>query len=182
MASGARSTLDPATRGEAGLRLAAYADPLISTCRLATGRPPGVVAAFIPMRDEINPLPLLSALIASGWTGALPVVVARDKPLQFRSWSIGDALEDGPFGTRQPTADAALVEPDLLLVPLLAYDARRHRLGYGGGYYDRTLAHLRIAKTVLAAGVAYSAQERESVPVDPWDAPLDLVLTERGIV
>jgi 5-formyltetrahydrofolate cyclo-ligase len=141
-----------------------------------------VVAGYWPMRDEIDPRPLLSALADSGRDVALPVVIARDRPLEFRRWRPGVALVTDRFGIAHPPADAAVIEPDVLLVPLLAFDRRHHRLGYGAGYYDRTLAGLRARKKILAIGVAYSAQCVAEVPLDGWDEALDLVLTEQGVV
>jgi 5-formyltetrahydrofolate cyclo-ligase len=140
------------------------------------------VAGYWPMRDEIDPRPLLLALADTGRDVALPAVTAPGEALEFRCWRPGEALVAGPFGTAQPGPQARTVEPDVLLVPLLAYDHRHYRLGYGAGFYDRTLAGLRARKRVLAIGVAYSAQRVAEVPVDGWDEALDLVLTEHGIV
>jgi 5-formyltetrahydrofolate cyclo-ligase len=109
-------------------------------------------------------------------------VIARDRPLEFRRWRPGATLVIDRFGIAHPPADAAVIEPDVLLVPLLAFDSRHYRLGYGAGFYDRTLADLRARKTILAIGVAYSAQRVAEVPLDGWDEALDLVLTEQGVV
>lgn len=144
---------------------------------LAAG-PGATVSGFWPMRHEIDPRPLLEAVHAAGAACCLPVVEGKAVPLVFRRWAPGDALEPGPFGTREPMAGAPAATPTHLLVPLLVFDRRGFRLGYGGGYYDRTLAGLRTRGHVLAVGLAYAAQEVEAVPHDDLDAPLDWVVTE----
>jgi len=113
---------------------------------------------------------------------ALPIIDGQGLPLRFRAWRPGDPVQPGALGTSEPSPDAAEFVPDLVLVPLLAFDRRRHRLGYGAGFYDRTLASLRARGSVLAVGVAFAAQEFPDVPIDGWDEPLDLVLTEQGVV
>jgi 5-formyltetrahydrofolate cyclo-ligase len=140
------------------------------------------VSAYWPIRTEIDIRPLLSALVNNGRDAALPVVAGRGQPLQFRRWRPGVSLDRDAFGLAHPRPDAPIILPDVVLVPLLAFDRRHHRLGYGAGFYDRTLADLRHRKQVLAIGVAFAAQEVEEVPLDSWDEPLDLVLTERGVV
>lgn len=150
--------------------------------RLAALRP-RVVSGFWSIRSEIDVRPLMQALAAA--TGAdltMPVVVARGQPLLFRRWQVGMALVAGPFGTVHPAESEPALVPDLVLVPLLAFDRRRHRLGYGAGFYDRTLAGLRAAGPVTAVGIAYAAQEVGAVPVGDHDEMLDLVLTERGFI
>lgn len=137
------------------------------------------VSGYLPIGDEVDVMPLLQALRADGHAIALPVVVQRHLPLAFRRWRDGDALEDGPLGTRQPIADAPKIRPDALLVPLLAFDRRGYRLGYGGGYFDRTLSALRRDGPVIAIGASYAGQEVPSVPRGPHDEPLDWVVTER---
>ena len=112
----------------------------------------------------------------------MPVVAGRGKPLVMRAWAWGESLGSGVWGIREPKPEAAEVEPDILLVPLLAFDRLGHRIGYGAGYYDRTIAHLRSRKPVTAVGLAFAAQEVPTVPVTPRDAPLDLVLTEREVI
>ena len=144
---------------------------------LAAG-PGDTVSGFWPMRHEIDPRPLLEAVHAAGAVCCLPVVEGKAVPLLFRRWAPGEALEPGPFGTREPPEDAPPAVPTHLLVPLLAFDRRGYRLGYGGGYYDRTLAGLRTRGKVLAVGLAYAAQEVPSVPHDGLDARLDWVVTE----
>lgn len=166
-----REALNAAQREAAAQRLAAHELPLDLN-------PGMVIAGYIPMRSEIDPRPLLRNLAARGARLALPVIMARDAPLIFRSWRMDDELERGPFGTLQPAAGATPLQPDIVLVPLAAFDRRGHRIGYGGGYYDRTLQKLRAAATIVAAGVAFAMQEVETIPASPHDALLDIVLTD----
>jgi 5-formyltetrahydrofolate cyclo-ligase len=137
-----------------------------------------VVAGYAPIRSEIDPAPLMRNLAAQGVQLALPVIVARDQPLKFRAWSPGDRLLRGPLGIREPPPEAAEIIPDILLVPLAAFDRSGHRIGYGAGHYDRSLAQLRAAKKVTAIGLAFAAQEIPVFSASAHDARLDLVLTE----
>ncbi len=141
-----------------------------------------IVSGFMPLKSEINPLHLLRRLAGQGARLALPVVAGRGRPLIMREWNWGEPLFPGVWGIREPAPEAAEVEPDILLVPLLAFDRAGYRLGYGGGYYDRTIAQLRARKSVIAAGLAFAAQEVSAVPATPRDARLDLVLTEREVI
>jgi 5-formyltetrahydrofolate cyclo-ligase len=142
--------------------------------------PPGaVVAGFWPMGAEIDIRPLLHALHARGHAVALPVTPRRGQPLQFRRWRPGDGLVRGPMGTSQPAAEAEALTPDWLLVPLLAFDRAGRRLGYGGGYYDRTLAAL---PGVTAIGIGYACQELDEVPAGEEDARLQAIATEAGLI
>lgn len=141
-----------------------------------------VVAGYWPMRGEIDVLPLLAALAERGQVTALPAVIERKAPLVFRRWATGDPLEDGLYGTRHPVAAAEEVRPVCLLVPLLAFDRRGIRLGYGGGFYDRTLAALRASGPVVAVGIAYAGQEVESLPAEDHDERLDWVVTEKEVI
>ena len=142
-----------------------------------------VVSGYIAMRAEIDPLPLLVRLHDAGATIALPVVVAANRPLVFRAWTPGGPLEPAAFGTRVPPATAPEVAPMVMLVPLLAFDPQCFRLGYGGGFYDRTLASARLAgRTVRAYGLAYSEQAMDSLPLEDHDVPLDAVITPDGVV
>ena len=145
--------------------------------QLVAGR---VCAGYAPIASELDPGPLLRHLAACGLGLALPVTCGRDAPLVFRGWSWGGPLEPGPFGVPVPPANAPTVEPDLLVVPLLAYDGRGHRLGYGAGYYDRTLAACRQARNVTAVGLAFAGQRIDAVPTTPRDQALDWVVTEAG--
>ncbi|MDP6389695.1 MAG: 5-formyltetrahydrofolate cyclo-ligase [Alphaproteobacteria bacterium] len=141
-----------------------------------------VVSGFHPFGEEIDVMVLLRHLGAAGHELALPVVAAQGEPLVFRRWRKGDAMDEGPFGIREPRAEAPVLTPEVVLVPLLAFDRRGYRLGYGGGFYDRTLAGLRAEGKVLAAGVAYAAQEVDNVPCDETDEPLDWVVTEQDAI
>jgi len=141
--------------------------------------PRGAVVSFYwPMGDEADPRALAHALAARGHKLALPVVAAKRSPLHFRLWREGAPLIVHAFGMHEPAEDAPAVVPTVLLVPLLAFDARGHRLGYGGGFYDCTLASL---SGKLAIGVAYAGQEVASLPAQPHDHPLDMVVTEKGV-
>ncbi|MFO1086103.1 MAG: 5-formyltetrahydrofolate cyclo-ligase [Reyranellaceae bacterium] len=140
---------------------------------------PVVVAAFWPIGEEIDVRPLMQALVEAGCRLALPVVQGKRRPLAFRAWSPGDALEAGVFGTFQPFSRREVLEPDALLVPLLACDGEGWRLGYGGGFYDQTLAGLRARRRVTAIGVGYDEQVVDAVPHGPDDQRLDWLLTDR---
>jgi 5-formyltetrahydrofolate cyclo-ligase len=144
--------------------------------------PGAVVSGFMPMKSEINPIPLMRKLADAGATLALPVVAGKGKPLIMRAWSLGEPLAAGVWGIREPKPEAPEVFPDILIVPLLAFDRRGHRIGYGAGYFDMTIAALRARKPVVAAGIAFAAQEIAEVPTTPRDARLDLVLTEREVI
>jgi 5-formyltetrahydrofolate cyclo-ligase len=138
--------------------------------------PHAIVAGFWPMGDEIDIRPLLHALHARGHRIALPVTGRRGEPLVFRAWQPDTPLMPGRFGTSHPTGST--VTPDVLLMPLLAFDRRGNRLGYGGGFYDRTVALLPQAMRI---GCAFAAQELDSVPSGPYDQRLHAVVTETGV-
>ena len=140
-----------------------------------------VVSGYSPIRSEIDPIPLMRTLAAKGARLALPAVMARGKSLAFRAWSPDDRLMLGPLGILEPSPAATEVVPDIMLVPLAAFDRLGHRIGYGAGHYDYTLAHLRKAKAITAIGVAFAAQEIETVPALSHDVALDYVLTETQI-
>lgn len=140
------------------------------------------VAGYSPIRSECDPVPLMRSLASTGAVLALPVVEGADKPLSFGEWRPGMRLVTGPHGIPQPSEQAVPVEPDILLVPLAAFDRAGRRIGYGGGYYDRTLASLRKTRPVIAVGVAFAVQEVDAIPAEDHDETLDLVLTEREIV
>ncbi|MBX9592249.1 MAG: 5-formyltetrahydrofolate cyclo-ligase [Hyphomonadaceae bacterium] len=143
-------------------------------------QPVTVVSAFAPMADELRIWPLLRRLSADGVRLALPVVQGKGLPLMFRAWAPGDAMDSGVWGIAEPKADKAVVEPDILLLPLLAFDRQGWRLGYGGGFYDRTLEGLRARKPVMAVGLGYDEQEVDVVPRLGYDQRLDWVLTPSG--
>jgi 5-formyltetrahydrofolate cyclo-ligase len=170
-----RDALPADTRRAAAEAIAARAFPLPIA--------PGViVSGFMPLKSEINPLSLMQKLSEQGARLALPAIAGRGKPLITRAWEFGAPLDRGQWGIREPKPDAAEVEPDVLLVPLLAFDRAGHRIGYGAGYYDMTIARLRSLKKVTAVGIAFAAQEVPNVPTTPRDARLDLVLTEREVI
>ena len=171
-----RDALPPEMRKAAAETIAACGFPL----RIS----PGVtVSGFMPLKSEINPLPLMQKLAEQGARLALPIVAGRGQPLIMRRWAWGEPLASGVWGgIREPNPDAPEVEPDILLVPLLAFDRAGHRIGYGAGYYDMTITGLRAKKPVTAVGIAFAAQEIPVVPATPRDARLDLVLTEKEVI
>ena len=140
------------------------------------------VSGYFAMDSELDPALLLEVLRATGRAIVYPVVSAPNMPLGFRRWAPGDAIENGVFGTRHPAASLPEQEPDVVLVPLLAFDRNGNRLGYGGGYYDRTLAGLRSRSSVTAVGIALSAQEVDRVPTTDQDQRLDWIVTEERII
>lgn len=146
----------------------------------------GCVAGYWPIRGEPDPRPLMGRLAALGWQCALPVVVRREAPLIFRKWQPGDDLDPGAYDIPEPLPGQPALEPDIVLVPLLAFDRSGHRLGYGAGHYDRTLAQLRgrdgSGGGTCAVGLAYAGCECDALPVGEHDEAMDMVVTERGIV
>ena len=159
------------------------AEKLAEYCQLLLDRfGRGVYAAYLPIRSEISPLPLIAALHDAGQPTAMPVTPAEGCPLSFRSWTVGDALEDGPYGTRQPPVGDPPVLPNVILAPLLAFDTAGWRLGYGGGFYDRYLnEYLKKNKKILTIGVAFSFQKHHKIPSFNNDVKLKYILTEKGI-
>lgn len=139
---------------------------------------PGTVSGFIPYRSEIDLMPLLQRLADENVATCLPVVKGKDQPLEFRNWAPGDPTVAGAWDIPVPLESAGVVDPDVLLVPMLAFDPCGYRLGYGGGFYDRTLARLQSAGRPLAVGVAYAGQEMPALPQGPGDRTLDWILTE----
>ncbi len=138
------------------------------------------LAGYAPMRTEIDPLPALAEAAAHGPVG-MPVIKANATPLDFREWTPDCAMIKGTFGAFIPeTGD--WIEPEIVIVPLVAFDRKGGRLGYGGGFYDRTLERLRARRATLAIGFAFAAQEAEGLPLEPTDQPLDLIVTETGII
>jgi len=170
-----RDALPATERAKAAEAIASRAFPLET-------EPGRIVSGFFPLKTEISPLPLMRKLADAGAELALPAIDGRGKPLIMRTFAFGDELASGQWGIREPKPEAAEVAPDVLLVPLLAFDRLGHRIGYGAGYYDMTIGKLRAMKPVVAVGIAFAAQEIGEVPVTPRDARLDLVLTEREII
>jgi 5-formyltetrahydrofolate cyclo-ligase len=143
--------------------------------------PDALVAGYAPIASEADPTELMIALMRRGHSMALPRIVEADAPLEFRRWRENDELVQGAYGINEPMVSASLVVPSVLLVPLLAFDAQGFRLGYGGGYYDRTIAGLRASGPMLAIGIAFSEQEVDALPHEDFDQPLDAVVTETGV-
>jgi 5-formyltetrahydrofolate cyclo-ligase len=182
----------PTTRSKAELRASALAarEAISETKRAKAAqalakrglpieiKPGMVISGYSPIRNEIDPVPLMQKLASQGVRLALPTINARGKSLIFRAWSPGDRLTLGMLGIPEPSPAASEVVPDIMLVPLAAFDRNGHRIGYGAGHYDHTFAHLRKAKAVTGIGLAFAAQEIEAVPALPHDVRLDFVLTE----
>jgi 5-formyltetrahydrofolate cyclo-ligase len=180
---GWRDGLDRAAKLQAAEAIAERGLELIATLRgqVRPGAPPTTtVSAFAAMPDELNVWPLLQRLHAAGVPLALPVVVGKGKPLLFRAWTPGDAMDRGVWDIPQPKPDRPVIDPDIVLVPLMAFDAQGRRLGYGGGFYDRTLARLKAMKPIIAVGLAYDEQRIDAVPHLDYDQKLDWVLTPSG--
>ena len=170
-----REALPARARAEAAARIGAQPFPVAVSAD-------AVVSGFWPMRSEIDPLPLMRQLAARGAKLALPLVQGRGCPLAFRAYAFGDPLRAGTWGIHEPLSEAPLVAPDLLIVPLAAFDRAGHRIGYGAGYYDMTLRQLRAQKSIVAIGLGFAVQEISAVPATPHDERLDLVLTERELI
>ncbi|MFN3657573.1 MAG: 5-formyltetrahydrofolate cyclo-ligase [Pseudolabrys sp.] len=171
----ARDAMPPAERAAAAEVIANRAFPLAIA--------PGViVSGFMPLKSEINPLPLMRKLAEQGAQLALPAIAGRGRPLIMRAYAFGDDFARGQWGIREPKPEAPKVAPDVLLVPLACFDRAGHRIGYGAGYYDMTINGLRAKKKVVAVGIAFAAQEIARVPATERDARLDLVLTEREVI
>ena len=168
-----RNDVHEAAKSGAGVGLAAQGLPVSRNAQN------NIISAFHSFGTEISTFELFDKLVAEGWTTALPVVVAKNTPLVFRQWAPGDKLVPGRWDIKVPPEMAPEVQPDVLLVPMLAFDRRGYRLGYGGGFYDRTLEKLRALKKVTAIGIAYAGQEIDTVPRDSHDQLLDWIMTER---
>ena len=138
-----------------------------------------VIAGYMPIRTEITPLPAMAALSAWGPI-VVPVIQAAGQPLTFAKWTPACEMVEGAFGAAVP-ATCEYLEPEVMIVPLVAFDMAGNRLGYGGGFYDRTLEGLRAKRPTLAYGYAYEAQQAEGLPIEPTDQPLDGMVTENGI-
>ena len=173
-ARAARALLDSGERADAAEAAARHFFDSIEL------RKSDVVAAYWRIRDEMDCQPILIRLMDSNQTVVLPVVLGPDEPLDLRVWEQGASLYEAGFGTLAPSELAPKAEPDVVLMPLLAFDSRGTRLGYGGGYYDRTLASMKKRPKLI--GLAYSTQQLERIPREAHDVPLDAVITETGIV
>ncbi len=171
-----RERVEPATRAAFSRRLAEEG------LRLAHLWRPKTVSAFHPLRDEPDTLLLLSALAVEGFATALPAVVSKGSPLSFRLWRPGEPTRAGAMSIHEPLEQSPVVEPDLLFVPLACFDRRGNRIGYGAGFYDRSLARLRAMKPIHAAGVAYGVCEVSAVPYETHDQTLDVVVTDQEII
>ena len=141
-----------------------------------------IVSGFMPLKSEINPLPLMRKLAAAGAKLALPVIAGRGMPLTMRAYAFGDEFARGQWGIREPKPEQPEVFPDVLIVPLACFDRTGHRIGYGAGYYDMTIHRLRAMKEVTAIGIAFAEQEIAKVPATDRDERLDLVLTENETI
>ena len=141
----------------------------------------GSIAGYWPIADELDVKPLLQMLSRAGIKVSLPTVIPDQKRLVFQGWSENTQLVKGPYGTLQPHRSSAFITPDILMIPLLAFDAEGGRLGYGGGYYDRTLSELRKKKEITAVGIAYAGQEINEVPTCSNDQRLEWIVTETGV-
>ena len=170
-----RDAMPPGERAAAAETIAARPFPVET-------KPGTIVSGFMPMRSEINPLPLLRKLAAAGAMLALPAIQGRGKPLIMRAYTFGDAFARGQWGIREPRPEAPEIAPNILIVPLACFDRTGHRIGFGAGYYDMTINALRAKKNVTAIGIAFAAQEIPRVPATDRDARLDLVLTEREVI
>ena len=171
-------------RGEISNEVAAEAAGAIAERFFRTWSPgrSKVIAVFWPIKSEINIRPLIEKLYQAGCSIALPEVVAPSKVLLFRKWTPRAKMTKGSYNTFVLTANAAVTEPDWILVPLLAFDSERFRLGYGGGYYDATLSQLAKKREIFTIGVAYDVQEFDAVPKESSDFQLDAVLTEKRVI
>ena len=180
-----RAHMRPLRRGlvrdhpEADWQAADHAPAMLAALKLT--KKPGVIAVYRASGNEMDPRPLAEAMIKLGWRLALPACEAADAPLVFRAFTPGDRLAPDNAGIAAPLDSAPQILPDIIVAPLLAFDARGWRLGQGGGYYDRTIQALRAtAWPPVIVGLAYAGQEVERVPVDAYDQKLDAILTESG--
>lgn len=141
---------------------------------------PNVVSAYMPMRTEISPLPAMVELHVRGIRVCVPIIEGKGVPLSFREWTPTCDLVDGPFGARVPAEGETLV-PDVVVTPMVAFDRRGHRLGYGGGFYDRTFERLHAMGNGIGVGFAYSGQQLDEVPTEPTDVKLHSLVTEHTV-
>lgn len=164
-------------QAQADIALAAHTDALLDQF----GR--GIYAAYLPIRSELSPLPLIARLADLSIQTAMPITPTPGNPLDFRFWVTGDKFDDGPYDTKQPSSNAPVCQPNVILAPMLAFDSACWRLGYGGGFYDRSIGGMRQAgHKVVAIGIAFAGQKVEQVPTGPYDMALDAVLTPDGLL
>lgn len=169
-----------ATRAAAFEAAPATGDRLFEHLEALLPPAPAVVSAYWPMRGELDTRPAMATLAGLGHSVCLPVTVAPHSPLRFRAWAPGQRLVPGGFGTQVPSPEEEELTPSVLLVPLVGFDDEGYRLGYGGGFYDRTLAQLRAAGPALAIGLGYAAQRVGRLPREATDQRLDWIVTELG--
>lgn len=173
LALAARAALDDGERADAAIAAAGHFFESVVL------RESDVVAAYWRIRSEIDCQPILIRLMDSQQTVVLPAVMGAEEPLDLRVWEQGASLYQSGFGTLAPSELAPRAEPDIVIMPLLGFDSRGTRLGYGGGYYDRTLASMKKKPKLI--GLAFAAQELDHIPREPHDVPLDAIVTEAGV-
>ena len=171
-----RAALAPQARQAASLAIAEIALSFLPSLPA----PGAIVGGFMPIGEEISPLPLMAKLRDQGYGLALPVMMGKNRPLQFRTYKLGDALIPAVWGIREPASDQPSVTPDIVLTALLAFDDAGYRLGYGGGYYDRTISATRAHRSLVTIGLAYDEQRVDAVPHLDYDEPVDWILTPSG--
>lgn len=171
-----RALLSPEARQIAGVAVAGLGLDFLPERPVAGA----IVGGFMPIGEEISPLPLMARLHGEGYRLALPVMMGKAQPLQFRTYAPGDRLVAAVWGIREPGPEQPVVEPDIIVAALLAFDGRGYRLGYGGGYYDRSICALRSVKSLLTIGLAFDQQRVDAVPHLDYDEPLDWILTPSG--
>jgi len=140
------------------------------------------IACYMPLKGEVSCKSILQTLPKKRHTTCLPAVTARDTPLVFRQYKIGDELRRGIMGPLEPALDARVIIPDIIIIPMLGFNRGKYRLGYGSGFYDRTLEELRNLKSVRTIGLAYSLQETDEIDIEPHDIPLDMIITEKEVI
>jgi|TARA_B110000908_G_scaffold106760_1_gene125560 5-formyltetrahydrofolate cyclo-ligase len=138
------------------------------------------MSGYMPIRTEIDPLPAMAEAAAYGRVG-VPVIIKAGHPLLFSKWEPDALMKEGPFGAKIPEVDD-FFEPEIVIVPLVSFDKNGGRLGYGGGFYDRTLELLRAKRATLAIGFAFAGQEADGLPLERTDQPLDMIVTEAGVI
>jgi 5-formyltetrahydrofolate cyclo-ligase len=172
-----RGALAPAERRRASAAIEEHLRALLEA-RLGGTAPGPVLGAYWPFRGEFDPRPLVDWMIAAGGRVALPVVIDKTGPLEYRAWRPGESLVDGVWNIPVPERREVVV-PDIVLAPLVGFDRAGYRLGYGGGYFDRTLAHLSPRPTAI--GVGFAAQRLATIHPQPFDIAMDAIVTEDGI-